>query len=191
MDIRPLTRAEKQAYASRMAELLRENFARHPHNLDVPVADVTAWLRPIISDPKSIIIAALDDEKLVYFSTSRIVAAAHPFGHPVSVWLKSIGVKSSSALVSTYSAIDAAYQGQGIVPAAAKVHTAEIARQGYALRIIHIVVSDEADPDAPNGFRSQHTFYERIGYQPVPIEDVVTSEGKRLRYYFKRTNANA
>lgn len=188
MDIRPITQAEKRLFAHRMAELLRENFARHPHNIDVPEADVAKWLRPFITDPKSIIIAALDNGNLVYFSTSRTVAAAHPFGHPVSNWLKSIGVKTSAALVSTYSAIDAQYQGQGIASEATKALTKECAARGIVLRIIHIVVSADTDPDAPGGFRSQHTFYERIGYQPVPIDDVVTPEGKRLRYYFKRTD---
>jgi|GEM_PF-6003108 len=179
MDIRALTRTEIRVFAPRMVELLRENFARPPHNLDLPEAQATKMIREVVGDPHSLVIAAFDGDALVYFTASRPFNRVFPFGHKLSPWLKKIGANTSLVLFTPYSAIAASHRGKAIAPAASRVLDQEIRRCGYTMRIIAIVVGQGG------GDRSQHTFFEKIGYRKAGVTDTERDDGLRVRFYFK------
>jgi hypothetical protein len=183
MDIHPLASAEKREHMGRLAALLRESMGRHPHHIDLTEAEAIALIRPVIEDVHSIVVGVFDGDALVYFTASRPILRAFPFGHPLLPWLAKNQDDAARVLYTPYAGIAGSHRGRGIVLKVEPVLWGEIERRGFYMRVITIAVSDEA-----SGLRSQHGLYEKLAYSaaPVPVPVRQGGRGETARYYFKR-----
>jgi GNAT superfamily N-acetyltransferase len=167
--LRPLSGDEIAAYLGDLARLRIAVFADYPYLYDGDEKYEADYLKEFAAAPGSVLVAALDDGKLVGAATAGPMAQQKAqFRAPFEEW----GIGTSHLFYFGESVLLREYRGQGIGHAFFDHREAAAREAGAEAAVFAAVIRAEDHPARPADYRPLDEFWTKRGYRPV--EELVT-----------------
>lgn len=162
--IRALTGGELMQAVPALARLRIAVFADYPYLYDGDHGYEAQYVREFIAEPGSVLIAALDGDRIVGAATASPMAGQKPeFRAP----FEDRGIDTASLFYFGESVLLSEYRGQGVG------HAFFDAREGHAMNAganaacFASVMRPEDHPQRPDDYRSNDAFWTKRGYAPI------------------------
>lgn len=169
MEIRTLTGQDLLQAIDALAELRIAVFAEYPYLYEGSAAYEGAYVREFVAEPGSVLVAALDGDRIVGAATASPMASQKPaFRAP----LEERGIDTGRLFYFGESVLLPEYRGQGIGHRFFDEREAAAQRAGAAAACFASVMRPADHPLRPAGHRPHDAFWTGRGY--APVEGLVT-----------------
>lgn len=163
--IRALTGEEIGAGVGDLAALRIAVFAAWPYLYDGDAAYEVAYLREFLSARDAVLVAAMDDGRIVGAATASPMAAQKPeFQAPFAAR----GMDVSRLFYFGESVLLPAYRGRGVGHAFFEQREAQARRFGADAACFAAVIRPDDHPARPGDYRPLDAFWRARGYAPIP-----------------------
>lgn len=127
----------------------------------------TETARRWLENPHLILVTAFDGPRLVGINMAVPLADAWPGASPFDLWLRRRGMsRENFACAQTHTLPD--YRGKGLNSKMMERFDAEVARAGFAGRVIEHLVRPANDTRAPEGFTPATGYFLKRGFERIP-----------------------
>lgn len=166
LEARVLKPNEAMLYLDELVALRAAFYAEWPYLRTTDRTKERAFLEAVLSHPDSIVVAMFDGGALAACNVSQpLENAIHGFPLPFQAWLARQNVAADDMVYSVYTLSWPQYRGAGLNREMSRLLDDEIARRGFAGRVIHNIIRHAGDKRAPKGWRPSTGYFFRMGYE--------------------------
>lgn len=164
-EVRTLSGDEIAAHLGDLARLRIAVFAEYPYLYDGDEAYEAGYLEEFAAAPQAVLVAALDDEKVVGAATASPMPAQKP---EIRGPFEARGIDTERMFYFGESVLLPGYRGRGVGHEFFDKREAAARAGGANSACFAGVVREEGHPARPPGYRPLDAFWIKRGYLPIP-----------------------